>query len=117
MITMAVKIDNSQFKQNLEKKEGYSIGKGYQDRKGLKRDKYGIVPMEINTTEKRKPFKKETRKCYDCRKIGHLAKICRSKKQVNATQEDKRRKKKPQKKEKELNATQIKEKPDHTTLS
>ena len=76
-----------------------------------------MVPMEIDATEKRKLFKKETQKCYNCEKVGHLAKNCKSKKQVNATQEDKRKKKKPQKKEKELNATQIKEKPDHATLS
>ena len=76
-----------------------------------------MVPMEINATEKRKPFKKETQKCYNCEKVGHLAKNCRSKKQVNATQENKRKKKKSQKKEKELNATQIKEKPDHAIFS
>ena len=76
-----------------------------------------MVPREIDATEKRKPFKKETRKCYNCEKVGHLAKNCRSKKQVNATQEDKRMKKKPQKKEKEFDATQIKEKPNHATLS
>ena len=114
---MAVKIDNRQFKQELEKKGAYFFGKGYQDQKDPKRNKYGMVPMEIDATEKRKPFKKETQKCYNCEKMGHLAKNCRSKKQVNAIQEDKRRKKKPQKKEKELNATQIKEKPDHATLS
>ena len=34
--------------------------------------------MEIDTTKKRKPFKKETRKCYNCEKVGHLAKNCRS---------------------------------------
>ena len=102
---MAVKIDDRQFEQELEKKRAYSFGKGYQDRKGPKRDKYGMVPIEIDATEKRKPFKKETWKCYNCEKVGHLAKNCRSKKQVNATQEDKRKKEKPQRKEKELNAT------------
>ena len=76
-----------------------------------------MVPIEIDATEKRKLFKKKIRKCYNCEKVGHLAKNCRSKKQVNATQENKRKKKKPQKKEKELNATQIKEKPDHATLN
>ena len=76
-----------------------------------------MVPIEIDAIEKRKPFKKETWKCYNCGKVEHLAKNCRSKKQVNAIQEDKRKKKKPQKKEKELNATQIKEKPDHATFS
>ena len=59
-----------------------------------------MVPMEIDATEKHKPFKKEIRKCYNCGKVGHLAKNYRSKKQVNTTQEDKKKKKKSQKKEK-----------------
>ena len=33
--------------------------------------------MEINVVE---PQKKETRKCYNCQKVGHLAVNCRSKK-------------------------------------
>ena len=70
MITMAVKIDDRQFEQKLEKKGRYSFGKEYQDRKSLKRDKYGIVPMEIDAIKKRKPFKKETQKCYNCGKLG-----------------------------------------------
>ena len=60
MIIMTVKIDNRQFEQELEKKEAYFFGKGYQDRKGLKRNKYGMVPIEIDAIEKRKPFKKKT---------------------------------------------------------
>ena len=60
MIIMAVKIDNRQFKQELEKKEAYSFGKGYQDRKDPKKDKYGMVLIKIDTIEKPKPFKKET---------------------------------------------------------
>ena len=56
--------------------------------------------------------------CRHCACLCHWRKgTTRSKKQVNATQEDKKKKKKPQKKEKELNATQIKEKPDHAMLS
>ena len=92
---MAVKIDNKHFEQELKKKGAYSFGKGYQNWKGPKRDKYGMMPIKIDATEKRKPFKKKTRKCYNCGKVEHLAKNCRSKKQVNATQEDKRKKKKP----------------------
>ena len=33
--------------------------------------------MEINTAE---PQKKETQKCYNCQKVGHLAVNCRGKK-------------------------------------
>ena len=73
----------------------YSVDKKYQDQKGPKRDKYGMVPMEIDITAKRKLFKKKTRKCYNYGKVGHLAKSCQSKKQVNAIQKDKRKKKKP----------------------
>ena len=114
---MAVKIDDRQFKQELEKKRAYSFGNNYQDRNGPKRDKYGMVPMGIDATEKRKPFKKKTQRCYNCGIVGHLAKNCRSKKQVNATQKDKRKKKNLLKKKKKLKATQIKEKPDHAILS
>ena len=53
-----------------------------------------MVPIEIDAIEKRKPFRKETRKCYNSGKVGHLAKNCKSKKQVNATQENKKKKKK-----------------------
>ena len=60
MITMAVKIDDRQFEQELEKKDAYSFGKEYQDQKGFKRNKYGMVPIKIDTNEKRKLFKKET---------------------------------------------------------
>ena len=73
--------------------------------------------MKIDATGKRKPFKKKTQKCYNCGKVEHLARNCKSMKQVNATQEDKQKKKKLQKKKKKLNATQIKEKPDRATLS
>ena len=38
---------------------------------------YSLVPMEINMAE---PQKKETQKCYNCQKVGHLAVNCRSKK-------------------------------------
>ena len=54
------------------------------------KDNYGLVPMEIDAVE---PQKKETQKCYNCQKVGHLAVNCRSKKknkkgkgkQLNAT--------------------------------
>ena len=77
------------------------------------------MPMELNATEKynQSPWK-ETRKCYNCGKIGHLAKACRGKKQANATQFKKKGKKKREPKEdKQLNAIQTKAKPNHATLS
>ena len=57
---MAVKIDNRQFEQKLEKKKTYFFSKGYPDRKGPKRNKYGMVPMKIDAIKKCKPFRKET---------------------------------------------------------
>ena len=41
------------------------------------KDNYSLVPMEIDAVE---PQKKETRKCYNCQKVGNLAVNCRSKK-------------------------------------
>ena len=78
-----------------------------------------MVPMELDAPEKRNqsPWKK-TRKCYNCGKIVHLAKACKGKKQANATQsKKKRRKKREPKEDKQLNATQTKAKPNHATLS
>ena len=54
------------------------------------KDNYSLVPMEIDVTE---PRKKNTQKCYNCQKVGHLAVNCRSKKKNNKS------------KEKQLNAT------------
>ena len=78
-----------------------------------------MVPMELNATKKRNQSpRKETRKCYNCKKIGHLAKACKGKKQANATQSKKKEKKRREPKEdKQLNAAQTKAKPDHATLS
>ena len=44
------------------------------------KDNYSLVLMEIDVME---PRKKETRKCYNCQKVGHLAVNCRSKKKNN----------------------------------
>ena len=78
-----------------------------------------MVPMELDATKKsnQSPWK-ETCKCYNCEKIGHLAKACKGKKQANATQFKKKGKKRRELKEnKQLNATQTKAKPNHATQS
>ena len=95
MITLAIWIDDRQYKRELEKKGTYNFGKKDRHQKSPKKDQYGMVPMELDATEKRNqsPWKK-TRKCYNCGKIGHLAKACRGKKQANATQSKKKKEKK-----------------------
>ena len=119
MITLAIRIDNRQYECELEKKSTYNFGKKDRYQKSPKKNQYGMVPIELDITEKRnQSTQKETRKCYNCGKIGHPAKACRGKKQANATQSKKKEKKKREPKEdKQLNATQTKAKPDHATLS
>ena len=120
MITLAIRINDRQYERELERKNTYNFGKKDRYQKSPKKDQYGIVLMELDNTEKRNqsPWK-ETRKCYNCRKISHLAKACRGKKQANATQSKKKKEKKKRepKEDKQLNATQTKAKPNHATLS
>ena len=119
MITLAIRIDDRQYKRELERKSTYNFGTKDRYQKSPKKDQYGMVPMELDATKKRNQLpRKETRKCYNHRKIGHLAKVCRGKKQVNAIQSKKKEKKKREPKEdKQLNATQTKAKLNHATPS
>ena len=95
MITLAIRINNRQYKRELEKKGTYNFSKKDRYQKSPKKDQYGMVLEELDATEKRNQSpRKETRKCYNCGKISHLAKACRGKKQANATQSKKKKEKK-----------------------
>ena len=120
MITLAIRINDRQYERELERKGTYNFDKKDRYQKSPKKNQYGMVPMELDATEKsNQSLQKETRKCYNCRKTGHLAKACRGKKQANATQSKKKKEKKKRepKEDKQLNATQTKAKPNHATLN
>ena len=53
MITLAIQIDDQQYKRELEKKGTYNFGKKDRYQKSPKKDQYGMVPMELNATKKR----------------------------------------------------------------
>ena len=73
MITLAIRIGDRQYKRELERKGTYNFGKKDRYQKSPKKNQYGMVPMELDATEKRNQSpRKETRKCYNCGKIGHL---------------------------------------------
>ena len=90
MINTAVHIDDRQFEGELEKRGKHARPWG--KKTAPAQDKYGLTPMEIDATTPQATKKKETQKCYNCQKVGHLAANCQSKKkkegkgkQLNAT--------------------------------
>ena len=76
MIETAARINDRQFERELEK-QGKQTKPWVKKKPTPAKDNYSLVPMEIDVAE---PRKKETRKCYNCQKVGHLAVNCRSKK-------------------------------------
>ena len=46
MITLAIRIDDRQYKRKLEKKGTYNFGKKDRYQKSPKKDQYGMVLME-----------------------------------------------------------------------
>ena len=67
MVTLAIRINDRQYKRKLERKGTYNFGKKDRYQKSPKKDQYGMVPMELDATEKRNQSpRKETRKSYNC---------------------------------------------------
>ncbi len=66
---------------------------GSYGKKRFSRDPYGPMLMELDFTEKKKPFRgkkqqggKKAMNCYGCGKPGHIARDCRSKNMVKRPQ-------------------------------
>ena len=53
MITLVIQIDDRQYERELERKGTYNFGKKDRYQKSPKKDQYGMVPMELDATEKR----------------------------------------------------------------
>ena len=53
MITLAIRINDRQYERELERKDTYNFGKKDRYKKYPKKDQYGMVPMELDATEKR----------------------------------------------------------------
>ncbi len=101
LISRAINIDDTLYERAMERKHdarqqgSYGFGErrgiGYNNRP--KHNPYqGTVPMELDNIqhgrkgEKKKPFTKNTIKCYACGKLGHMARNCRSKNKVHRQQ-------------------------------
>jgi len=101
LIATTTKIDNKQYEIYLErkgqgrnhwaprKKNHGNRGQSGHNHQGYGRTQYNWDPMEIDAT-KRHPFKKgaprrQGTKCYNCNKIGHIAKNCRAPKKGPST--------------------------------
>ena len=50
MITLAIRIDDRQYKRELERKDTYNFGKKDRYQKSPKKDQYSMVPRELDAT-------------------------------------------------------------------